>query len=377
MKELIVNNFAGIKKNKFEISHLTIFQGYGSREILRLIAALEWIEKNMFMINLELSEFFNKKTKENIFSKNIQDVLSFQNIHNFISTKTKIVYKTDFTIFTLYGNNCNIKKVKNSPKIYLRPKIHHIPEGREFVYYILQLHKVRGIQSVLYEFYSSAIEVYRTLKNTNMCFTLNDDVFNVYLKDLEEILKINVKTKDYPSGQSLDYFEDGIKSIVLIIMFFEASGKISSRDNLSSMDFKNKINNKFLNFLAKENFTKQEIEKYINSSKLLSNGLKKFLFENKIIHKTPSKNITENINLDYKIRKIFEGYYTEYYQYIIESIDSNIQKKFQESFFSHLMNKLNNNDYLIISTIDNFIYKKYIKNKKNIFDYRIYFVERK
>ncbi|MGI5067035.1 hypothetical protein [Treponema putidum] len=74
MKELIVNNFAGIKKKKFEISHLTIFQGYHSREILRLIAALEWIEKNIFMMNLELFELFNKTPKENIFDYRIYNL---------------------------------------------------------------------------------------------------------------------------------------------------------------------------------------------------------------------------------------------------------------------------------------------------------------
>ncbi|WP_017294287.1 AAA family ATPase [Geminocystis herdmanii] len=158
MNQIKVKNFGPIKSGFSEnngfinIRKITIFignQGTGKSSIAKLISTLSWLEKTLYIGNLDEKNVTTYKRFINLYC-------GYHNLKNYFSSDTEIEYKGNAYNFSFQGGNLNIEKqesLTNNYRKYVVPKILYIPAERNFFSVVRKPEKLKGLSRSLSDFW--------------------------------------------------------------------------------------------------------------------------------------------------------------------------------------------------------------------------------
>jgi energy-coupling factor transporter ATP-binding protein EcfA2 len=158
MNQIKVENFGPIKSgfrenNGFiDIRKITIFignQGTGKSSIAKLISTLSWLEKTLYIGNLEEKNVTTYKRFVNLYC-------GYHNLKNYFSSDTEIEYKGNAYNFSFQGGNLNIEQKEsftNNNRKYVVPKILYVPAERNFFSVVRKPEKLKGLSRSLSDFW--------------------------------------------------------------------------------------------------------------------------------------------------------------------------------------------------------------------------------
>lgn len=178
MSQIKVKNFGPIKSGFAEndgfldIRKITVFignQGTGKSSIAKLISIFSWLEKTLYIGNLEEKDVTN-------YNRFINKYCGYHNLKNYFSSDTVIEYEGNaygfcfrgdkFTIprspsfsqRSLFDNKYVVSKIK-----YVVPKIMYVPAERNFFSVVRDPEKLKGLPKSLYDFWEELVRSRREL----------------------------------------------------------------------------------------------------------------------------------------------------------------------------------------------------------------------
>lgn len=179
----------GLKENNgfIDLQRLVILigeQGSGKSTIAKLISTLTWIEKAIFRGDISEKEVSKPNRFENTYC-------GYQNLQNYFSSKTEIVYEG--VLFRLHYKNekLNVKRQEHNTDNYLLPKIMYVPAERNFISAIKGVKKLKNLPGPLITFldeYNNALEaidepVELPIKNVKIKYQKLNDYVSIHGDD--------------------------------------------------------------------------------------------------------------------------------------------------------------------------------------------------
>jgi predicted ATPase len=158
MSYIKVKNFGPIKSGFIEndgfldIRKITVFignQGTGKSSIAKLISTFSWLEKTLYIGNLEEKDVTN-------YSRFVNRYCHYHNLKNYFSSNTVLEYKGDAYDFCFEESRLNIYKKTGTffeTEKYVVPKIMYIPAERNFFSVVREPEKLKGLPKSLYDFW--------------------------------------------------------------------------------------------------------------------------------------------------------------------------------------------------------------------------------
>ena len=139
---------AGFAENDgfIDLAKVTVFignQGSGKSTITKLISVMTWMEKSLLRGDLKEKEV----VRYNWF---VNKYCTYQNIHNYFTDKTEIVYQGKAYFFSY--KNGHLEIIKQQENGYRVPKIMYVPAERNFVSAVDKPHLLKNLPSTLYTF---------------------------------------------------------------------------------------------------------------------------------------------------------------------------------------------------------------------------------
>lgn len=162
MSQIKIKNFGPIKEGFVEndgfmdIRKVCVFignQGTGKSCIAKLISTFSWLEKALYIENLEEKDVTN-------YNRFVNKYCGYYNLKNYFSLDTIIEYNGSGYHFFFENEKLSIFKTAssvyshkflNSP--YVVPKIMYVPAERNFFSVVRQAEKLKGLPQSLYDFW--------------------------------------------------------------------------------------------------------------------------------------------------------------------------------------------------------------------------------
>jgi predicted ATPase len=161
MSSIRVKNFGPIKSGFTEndgfldIRKITVFignQGTGKSSIAKLISTFSWLEKSLYIENLEEKEVKN-------YNRFVSKYCGYHNLKNYFSSNTIISYQGNAYNFSFENGVLNISKAGTifEAKKYIVPKIMYVPSERNFFSVVRYPEKLKGLPKSLYDFWEELV----------------------------------------------------------------------------------------------------------------------------------------------------------------------------------------------------------------------------
>lgn len=201
MSQIKVKNFGPIKsgflenKGFIDIPKVSIFigsQGTGKSSIAKLISTLSWLEKKLYLKNLQESYITN-------YHRFVNKYCHYHNLKNYFLPDTEIEYRGDAYNFYFREEKLNIESTEGrlnldmySSEQYIVPKIMYIPAERNFFSAVRQPEKLKGLPKSFYTFWE---ELERSQQELSEPITLPIGDVKLEFDESTEIL--NIKGNNY------------------------------------------------------------------------------------------------------------------------------------------------------------------------------------
>ena len=177
MSYIKVKNFGPIKSGFIEndgfldIRKITVFignQGTGKSSIAKLISTFSWLEKTLYIGNLEEKDVTN-------YSRFVNRYCHYHNLKNYFLSDTVLEYEGNAFTFCFREGKFTIPR---SPKLdqlsffgskrnvteqYVVPKIMYVPAERNFFSVVREPDKLKGLPKSLYDFWEELVRSRREL----------------------------------------------------------------------------------------------------------------------------------------------------------------------------------------------------------------------
>ena len=170
MSYIKVKNFGPIKSGFIEndgfldIRKITVFignQGTGKSSIAKLISTFSWLEKTLYIGNLEEKDVTN-------YNRFTNKHCGYHNLKNYFSSDTILEYKGNAYDFRFEEGRLNIDKKTGTffeREKYVVPKIMYIPAERNFFSVVREPEKLKGLPKSLYDFWEELVRSRRELSD--------------------------------------------------------------------------------------------------------------------------------------------------------------------------------------------------------------------
>ena len=164
MSQIKIKNFGPIKEGFVEsdgfmdIRKVSVFignQGTGKSCIAKLISTFSWLEKALYIGNLEEKNVTNH-------NRFINTYFGYHNLKNYFSSDTILEYKGSAYSFYLRGEKLTIPRtpelfqlsfLNHEREKYVVPKIMYVPAERNFFSVVRKPEKLKGLPQSLYDFW--------------------------------------------------------------------------------------------------------------------------------------------------------------------------------------------------------------------------------
>jgi predicted ATPase len=160
MSQIKIKNFGPIKEGFVEndgfmdIRKISIFignQGTGKSCIAKLVSTFSWLEKALYIGNLEEKDVTN-------YNRFVNKYCGYYNLKNYFSLETMIEYiGSGYQFFfeneklSIFKTSSYAQKFLNIP--YVVPKIMYVPAERNFFSVVRKPEKLKGLPQSLYDFW--------------------------------------------------------------------------------------------------------------------------------------------------------------------------------------------------------------------------------
>ena len=165
MSQIKIKNFGPIKEGFVEnggfmdIRKVSVFignQGTGKSCIAKLVSTFSWLEKALYIGNLEEKDVTN-------YNRFVNRYCGYHNLKNYFSSDTILTYKGSAYIFYFRGEKLTIRNTREvlfqlsffdpEREKYVVPKIMYVPAERNFFSVVRQPEKLKGLPQSLYDFW--------------------------------------------------------------------------------------------------------------------------------------------------------------------------------------------------------------------------------
>lgn len=217
MSKIRVKNFGPIKSGFAEnnglmdIRKVTVFignQGTGKSSIAKLISTLSWLEKALYVENLE-------KKYITSYDRFVRKYCGYHFLNNYFSSDTEIQYEGNAYSFNFEQGRLNINN-KQATRFYKQntifytekyvvPKIMYVPAERNFFSVVKQPEKLKGLPESLYTFWEELerskreLSEHLTLPVGNVKFEFDDDQQESYILGNDYKLELSEASSGFQS----------------------------------------------------------------------------------------------------------------------------------------------------------------------------------
>ncbi|MEA5508510.1 ATP-binding protein [Crocosphaera sp. UHCC 0190] len=209
MSQIKVKNFGSIKSGFAEnnglmdIRKITVFignQGTGKSSIAKLISTLSWLEKALYVENLEEKYITN-------YNRFVSKYCGYHLLNNYFSSDTEIQYQGNAYSFNFKQGRLNIYNNKDTLfyEKYVVPKIMYVPAERNFFSVVKQPEKIKGLPESLYTFWEELerskreLSEHLTLPVGNVKFEFDDDQQQSYILGNDYKLELSETSSGFQS----------------------------------------------------------------------------------------------------------------------------------------------------------------------------------
>ncbi len=218
MSKIRVQNFGPLKDNDnwIDIDKVTLLignQGSGKSTVAKLISTFLWIEKALNRGDYTIKNIERKSKFKNTF-------LSYNRIHNYLMSDTRIEYIGDSYNFTFEEGNLHITRTKNNTTFEL-PQIMYVPAERNFLTYIETFKELKVSSPSLREFRDEYKNAQKNIKGqyklpiADACLEYDRQNDILHLKGKDYKLRVSEVSSGYQSFIPLYIVSDNLSQSIL------------------------------------------------------------------------------------------------------------------------------------------------------------------